>query len=80
VDNIVADYLSELDFGKLQQFKNKEYKSVGQGWDHRFVGKRIVGSAPLYRKRVIHAAFFRVTETSKAGRITGCGRRRDFRL
>ncbi len=57
----------------------KKYKSVGNGWDHRFEGKEIVGSALKLRKKVIHMAFFRITESEKAGKIAGYRRRRGFR-
>lgn len=60
--------------------KEKKYKSIGHGWDYRFEGKAIVCSALVYRKKVIHTAFFRTTESDKAGRISGYRRRRDFRI
>ena len=57
----------------------KKYESVGSGWDYRYEGKKVVGSALLYRKKVIHMAFFRVTEGEKVGPMAGYSRRRDFR-
>lgn len=60
--------------------KEKKYKSIGHGWDYRFEGKAIVGSALVYRKKVIHTAFFGTTESDKAGRGSGYKRRRDFRI
>ncbi len=36
-----------------------------------YEGKQVVGSALLYRKKVIHMAFFRVTEGEKAGSSQG---------
>jgi len=59
--------------------KEKKYRSVGKGWDHRFEGKRIVGSALKVEKKVIHMAFFDITESEKAGQIAGFRRRREFR-
>jgi len=58
----------------------KKYESVGYGWDHRFEGDKIVGSALVYGKTVIHTAFFRIIESGKVGRMAGYGRRRGFRM
>jgi hypothetical protein len=60
--------------------EGKAHKSVGHGWDHRFEGKAIVGSALVYRQTVIHAAFFRAGEDDKAGRMSSATSRRRFRL
>lgn len=65
---------------EIMDSKEKKYKSIGHGWDYRFEGKAIVGSALVYRKKVIHAAFFGTTESDKAGRMSGYRRRRDFRI
>ncbi len=59
--------------------KEKKYESVGKGMDHRFEGKTLVGSALTVEKKLIHMAFFRVTESEKAGNIVGSRRRREFR-
>ncbi len=55
------------------------FKSVGHGWDFRLEGKGMVGTALVYNKALVHAAFFRVTEAEKAGRMSGLSRRRGFR-
>lgn len=60
--------------------KEKKYKSIGHGWDYRFESDDIVGSALMYRNKVIHTAFFRITEEEKAGRITSLRQRRSFRV
>ena len=60
--------------------KENKYKSIGHGWDYRFEAKTIVGSALVYRKKVIHTTFFRTSESDKAGRMAGYRRRRDFRI
>jgi ectoine hydroxylase-related dioxygenase (phytanoyl-CoA dioxygenase family) len=52
---------------------------VGHGWDFRLEGKSLVGSALVYNKALIHAAFFRTTEAEKAGHMAGISRRREFR-
>jgi len=38
-----------------------------------------VGSALKFGKKVIHMAFFRITESEKVGKIAGYRRRRGFR-
>jgi len=55
-------------------------ETVGQGTDHRFEGKAILGSALLYRKKVIHMAFFKDAQSSKTGRMSSYSRRREFRV
>ncbi len=60
--------------------EEKKYESVGHGWDYRFEGKGLVGSALVYREKVIHTAFFAAGESDPAGRISGYTRRRDFRI
>jgi len=40
------DFLSEA-----SRCREKKYKSTGHGWDFRFEGEKIVGSALLYRKK-----------------------------
>ncbi len=57
----------------------KRYESIGHGWDYRFEGKNVVGSALVHDGTVIHAAFFRVSEAEKAGRMSGFSRRRNYR-
>ena len=59
--------------------EEKRYESIGHGWDYRFQGKAVVGSALVCRKRVIHTAFFRTGESDKAGPMSGYRRRRGFR-
>ena len=58
--------------------KEKKYKSVGHGWDYRFIADTVVGSALVYRKKAIHMAFFRTTKNSNVGKMPGYKRRRDF--
>ncbi len=64
---------------EVSRCKEKKYKSVGKGDDHRFEGKQLVGSALKFQKKVIHMAFFSITESEKAGKIAGFKRRREFR-
>lgn len=64
---------------EVSRCKEKKYKSVGKGDDHRFEGTQLVGSALKFQKTVIHMAFFSITESEKAGKIAGFKRRREFR-
>jgi len=64
---------------EARRCKEKKYKSVGKGDDHRFEGKQMVGSALIFQKKVIHMAFFSISESEKAGKIAGFKRRRGFR-
>jgi len=61
------------------QAKGKRFRSVGHGWDHRFRGDNLVGSALTYRNTVIHAAFFRNTEEQRQERLARARRRQEFR-
>ncbi|NPV58929.1 MAG: hypothetical protein HPY75_04610 [Actinobacteria bacterium] len=60
--------------------EEKKYNSVGMGWDYRFEGKNLVGSALVYRKKVVHMAFFKMDETERAGRMADFRTRRGHRI
>ena len=60
--------------------EEKKYKSIGLGWDYRYQSNTIVGSALVYRRKVIHAAFFAASEKDQANQIAGYRRRRGFRI
>jgi len=57
----------------------KKYPSVGKGWDFRFEAEGVVGSALLYKKAVIHTAFFRSAKSDRIGNMAGLGSRRRYR-
>jgi hypothetical protein len=57
----------------------KSYDSVGMGLDVRFEGKGLVGSALVVDDKLVHMAFFSVTDSEKAGNMAGLSRRRSFR-
>ena len=61
------------------QCKEEKFKSVGHGWDHRFEGKGMVGSALVHEEKVIHMAFFSADESEKVGKMSSASRRRTFR-
>jgi len=60
--------------------EEKRYESVGRGYDYRFSGKEMVGSALAVDDKVIHLAFFRITEAEKAGGMASTSHRRRFRV
>jgi len=59
--------------------EEKKYRSVGLGWDYRYKEKDTVGSALKVEKKAVHIAFFRVTESERAGRMADSTIRRRFR-
>jgi hypothetical protein len=70
----VSDFQKEI-----QKCKEKKYRSVGIGWDYRYEGDKIVGTALKTGRKVIHMAFFRITESDKAGKMADSRTRRRFR-
>jgi hypothetical protein len=66
--------------GEAAACEEKAYASVGMGEDFRYSGAGLVGSALLVAETVVHAAFFRVTESEQAGNMAGMSRRRSFRV
>jgi hypothetical protein len=76
---IVPDGAPQAFIAEAMACKGQRFKSVGHGWDFRLEGKGLVGSALIYNKALIHAAFFRTTEAEKAGHMSGLSRRRGFR-
>ena len=65
---------------EIIQCGENSFDSVGYGHDYRYEGKKIVGSALVHNRSLIHAAFFQVTGTEKAGRMSPASRRRDYRV
>jgi len=64
---------------KILQCEEHKFDSVGYGQDYRYEGKKIVGSALVNESTVIHMAFFQITETEKADRMSSVSRRRAYR-
>lgn len=64
---------------EASQTTENKYKSVGHGWDHRFQGDNLVGSALTCRNVVIHMAFFSSTASERQERMARAQRRREFR-
>ncbi|MBM4241950.1 MAG: hypothetical protein FJ150_09870 [Euryarchaeota archaeon] len=65
----------------IMQSVESRHKSVGYGWDYRFNNEKFVGSALVYKKNVIHTAFFRASEIEEKieNRMARYSRRRRFR-
>jgi hypothetical protein len=61
--------------------EESRYKSAGHGWDHRFEGLTVVGSALVSRAAVIHPALFPKDENggTQTGRMSSASQRRRFR-
>ena len=55
------------------------FESTGEGYDYRFEGARIVGSALVFEQTVIHAAFFRFEKEARDEPMAGYRQRRGFR-
>ncbi len=63
--------------------EEKRYKSVGHGYDYRYTGEGMVGSAIAFRSEVAHTAFFAVPcdeSSASHGYLRSHVRRRGFRL
>lgn len=60
--------------------RGKKYESKGIGLDYRFETNKIVGSSLVCSENVIHVAFFSITESEKAGRISSLRRRKEHRI
>ncbi|MBA7538781.1 hypothetical protein ES705_31058 [subsurface metagenome] len=65
---------------EIKDCKENKYPSTGQGWDYRFEGKDKVGSALVYRQKIIHMAFFKISKEERVGRMSGYKRRRGYRI
>ncbi|MFC2165639.1 ARPP-1 family domain-containing protein [Acidobacteriota bacterium] len=71
--------MAEEFFADVVECQEKKYESIGKGWDYRFEGKALVGSALKFGNKVIHMAFFAVSESDKTGEMAGYRRRTRFR-
>ncbi len=59
--------------------EEEEFESPGLGCDHRYRNERTVGSALVYWKAVVHAAFFRAEDRRDRTKLRGYRSRRSFR-
>jgi hypothetical protein len=76
VDTINA----RLFLDKIRRSEEKKFKSIGHGWDYRFNGNGVVGSALLYGKVPVHLAFFSVDGGDDNRDMSGFSKRRGYRL
>ena len=74
-----SDDLAKAFLEKARFSNEKKFKSAGHGWDYRYIGDGILGSTLLYRKKVIHTAFFRVEENVRDSGMSSYRRRSKFR-
>ena len=59
-------HVAEAFLERVATLPGQRFKSPGLGWDVRFEGSGVLGSALVYRKRAVHAAFFDVGGASGA--------------
>jgi len=57
----------------------KRYKSVGHGWDLRFESRGMLGSALVYRNRIVHMACFHHNGEVQSNGMAGVNRRATYR-
>jgi hypothetical protein len=57
--------------GRIAELSGRRFKSPGLGWDVRFQGAGVLGSALVYRGSAVHAAFFDLGAEGGAGRPGG---------
>jgi hypothetical protein len=65
----------------LQQIRacqESKFDSTGQGYDYRFEGPGLVGSALLFAETVIHLAFFTLDQSERGSRMSGYVQRLNF--
>jgi hypothetical protein len=60
--------------------EEKKYESLGRGHDFRYESKMMVGSALAVDDKVVHMAFFRVSDADKTGDMARTRHRIKFRL
>jgi hypothetical protein len=65
---------------KIKKSPSRRFPSPGHGWDYRFQEEGLAGSALLWRRIIIHTAFFQIPPESKNNRMAGPGQRSRFRL
>ena len=65
---------------EIEACHESRFESVGEGFDYRFEGPRVIGSALVVQNTVIHLAFFRLDEDEEEeGYLSSMTNRRDFR-
>ena len=62
---------------EAQDCEESRFTSVGLGYDYRFEGAQVVGSALVFEGHIIHLALFRLDRRGRADAMSGCRQRRD---
>ncbi|MFC2054026.1 ARPP-1 family domain-containing protein [Chloroflexota bacterium] len=70
---------AEVFLKEARECEESKFASIGQGFDYRFKGAKIVGSALVFEKSIIHLAFFRLDKDERDDHLSGYSQRRDFR-
>lgn len=65
--------------GEARSCQESRFPSAGQGYDYRFIGARMVGSALVVQQSIIHLAFFRVFGSERGDTKSSNHQRRAFR-
>lgn len=60
---------------KTSSCKSRRYEAPGAGWDHRFEGKHLAGTALVHEEEVLHQAFFLLEDERDLGRWRRLDRR-----
>jgi len=76
VDTINA----RLFLDKIRRSEEKKFKSIGHGWDYRFNGNGVVGSALLYGTVPVHLALFNVDDGDHIEDMSELSNRRGYRF
>jgi|GEM_PF-117355 len=65
---------------KAMKCNESRFEAVGQGYDYRFEGPKVIGSALVHSERVIHMAFFKADENdAQDGHMPSLLQRRHYR-
>ena len=63
----------------INHSKESKYKSIGHGWDHRFISDSVLGSALICQDEIVHASFFKNVVQNDYDNMSSLGLRRIFR-
>ena len=85
IDKCSSDYEidtrnARLFLDKILRSEEKKFKSIGHGWDYRFNGNGVVGSALLYGTVPVHLAFFNVDDGDHIEDMSELSNRRGYRF
>ena len=70
---------AEVFLKEARECEESRFASIGQGFDYRFKGAKMVGSALVLEKIIIHLAFFRLDKDERDDHMSRYSQRRDFR-